>query len=119
MGDVFLGIRYFNDAAIGDGSTYNTFWTVALQYWANSFIWLKGGVGIANLQINDENTPGVTINFDDETGLGIMGAVGFEVLQSYNFALDLQLRASHGFYAGGDLNNLAFMGGFTYTFGCR
>jgi len=114
VGDAWLGLRYFTDAVVGDGSTYNSFWTVALQYWVNHFVWLKGGAGVANLQINDENTPGVSLTFDDESGLGLMGAIGFEVVQSYNFALDLQLRAGHAFYAGGDLNNLAFMVGFNW-----
>jgi hypothetical protein len=114
MGDVSVGYRAFTDPAIGDGSLYNSIWTIALQYWVNDILWLKGGFGFAHLTINDENTPGVSINFDDESGGAVMGAIGVEVLQSYNWALDLQARASHAFYDGGDLNNLAFMVGFNW-----
>ena len=77
-------------------------------------VWLKGGIGFANLKISDENDPNVSIAFDDESGGAVMGAAGVEVVQSYNFALDLQVRAGHGFYSGGDLNNLAFMVGFNW-----
>ena len=52
--------------------------------------------------------------YDDETGGAITGAAGIEVVQSYNWALDLQVRAGHAFYNGGDLNNLAFMVGFNW-----
>lgn len=113
MGDFWLGIRYFSDPALGNGSTYNSISVVALQYWVTPIIWIKGGLGFAHLQINDENT-GAPLTFDDESGGAIMGAAGIEVLQSYNWALDLQVRAGHAFYSGGDLNNLAFMVGFNW-----
>ena len=114
VGDAWLGARYFNDPVIGNGSTYNSIWTIALQYWVHNIIWLKGGLGWANLQINDENTAGVSYNYSDEWGLGITGAAGVEVVQSYNFALDLQLRAGHLFLDGGDLNQVGALIGINW-----
>ena len=114
VGDVWVGARYFTDPVIGNGSTYNSIWTIALQYWVTPIIWIKGGVGFANLTISDENDPNVSIAFDNESGGAVMGAAGVEVVQSYNWALDLQVRAGHAFYDGGDLNNLAFMVGLSW-----
>ena len=114
VGDVFAAARYWDDAVAGQTSAYSSIWTIGLQYWATNIIWLKGGFGWSNLQINDENTPGVSYNFSDEWGLGIMGAAGIEVVQSYNFALDLQLRAGHLFLDGGDLNQVAFLIGINW-----
>jgi hypothetical protein len=52
---------------------------------------------------------------NSESGFAIMGALGVEVVQSYNFALDLQGRFGHGFYSqGGDVNNFAFMVGVNW-----
>ena len=114
VGDGWVGARYFTDPALGNGSTYNSIWTIALQYWVTDIVWLKGGIGFANLTISDENDPNVSIAFDNESGGAVMGAAGIEVVQSYNWALDLQIRAGHAFYDGGDLNNLAFMVGFNW-----
>ena len=45
VGDVFAAVRYWDDAIAGHGSTYSSFWTIALQYWVTNIIWLKGGLG--------------------------------------------------------------------------
>ena len=114
MGDLFIGVRYFDDVVAGYTSAYSSIWSIALQYWAAHNVWLKGGIGWSNLQIADENTPGVSYQFSDEWGVGMMGAIGFEVVQAYNFALDLQLRAGHLFLDGGDLNQFAFLVGINW-----
>ena len=119
MGTAWIGGHYFDDVTVGTGQTYNTFWTVNLQYWVNDIIWINGGIGIARLQIFlDQDLSGFA--FDDETGGAVTGAAGIEVARSYNWALDLQIRGGHAFYAsqdgngGNDLNNLAFMVGLTW-----
>ena len=110
MGDFWLGARGWSDPTIGDGSTIHNIDTLALQYWAADILWIKGGVGFGHMQLSD-----VIGTFGDETGLAVMGAIGLEVLQSYNTTLDLQLRAGHGFYSeGGDVNNFALMIGFNW-----
>jgi hypothetical protein len=113
MGTGWLGARYFNDATYGTGSTYNTFWTLNLQYWLTDIIWINGGIGFARLQIYfDQDLSGFP--YDDETGAALTGGAGIEIVRSYNWALDLQVRAGHAFYDGGDLNNLAFMVGINW-----
>jgi hypothetical protein len=90
-----------------DASTTHSIYTGALQYWVADKIWLKGGIGGANMNISSDYDGFI---YDRANGLGIMGAGGFEVLQMYNFALDLQLRLGHGFYDPyGDVNSWALM----------
>jgi len=109
MGD-FWGTAHHWDDGYGTGTTYHGLYTIAVQYWATEILWLKGGLGFAQLIFgyDGESVP-------DENGPGIMGAIGVEVLQAYNFALDLQFRVGRGFYdTGPDVTNLAFMIGVNW-----
>jgi hypothetical protein len=109
MGDIWFNAHGIPNS---DGTTVHTIYTVAAQYWATDKLWLKGGIGGGNMRITSS-----TANFDytSESGLALMGAVGFEVLQVSSFALDLQFRVGHGFYSqGGDVNNFAFMIGANF-----
>ena len=85
MGDFWGGPPW--DNGYGTGTTYHGLYTLAVQYWATPILWLKGGIGFAQLSTgyDGEAVP-------DENGPGIIGAIGVEVLQAYNFALDLQFR---------------------------
>src|SRR4029077_7766005 len=106
MGDFWLAARGWTDPTFGDGSTIHNIDTAALQYWATDMLWLKGGLGFGRMQLSDVFGG----RMGDETGFAMMGAVGLEIVQSFNFTLDLQARAGHGFYSqGGDVNNFAFM----------
>jgi hypothetical protein len=102
--------------------TINSFFTGAVQYWVNDIIWIKGGLGVAELR---QTLSGYNYYYNygyattaDITGFGLFGAAGVEVLQSYNFALDIQLRLANGFYSqGGDsfsAQNFALMVGFNW-----
>lgn len=71
----------------------------ALQYWVTPQLWIKGGLGVAIL----------TQTFDDgyvlyeesrASGIGAMGAIGYELLSARHFAIDLQLRVGTGSYEG-------------------
>jgi hypothetical protein len=70
----------------------------ALQYWVAPQFWLKGGLGVASLQISGGGGP------DDEldTGGVISGAIGFEVLQAPRFTIDINLRVTSAGYNGID-----------------
>jgi hypothetical protein len=62
---------------------------------------------------------GYSVNVDDETGFAFMLAAGIELVQSYNYALDLQLRYGNVAYGGGnngagDLSMYALMIGFNW-----
>jgi hypothetical protein len=94
MFDAWGTLRPWSDPSGLSHTTSNTFLTGALQYWVTDIVWLKGGLGLAYTRIITE---GVSLS-DDDTGLALWGAAGIEVLQSYNFALDIQFRFGNGFY---------------------
>lgn len=92
------------------GSTlYSIVSTVALQYWVAPQVWLKGGVGLGELQLE---TRGAT--FHSDSGLGFTGAIGLEVLQRKTFALDLQFRYSTADIGGDRINNFSGVLGFNW-----
>jgi hypothetical protein len=101
--------------------TINTFFTGAAQFWVNDIVWIKGGLGVAEIR-EDFNTGyygyGYTYASASSTGFAMFGAAGVEVLQSYNFALDIQVRIGNGFYSdsGGSFSaqNFAAMVGFNW-----
>ena len=69
----------------------------AVQYWPTPLLWIKGGIGSSHLGISYDDgyeADGVELG----NGLGLMGAVGFEVLHSTEFSVDLQLRLASGNY---------------------
>lgn len=98
--------------------TINSFFTGAAQYWVNDIVWIKGGLGVAELRqtVNDYGGYGYTTS--DITGFALFGAAGVEVLQSYNFALDIQLRIGNGFYSDSGVSfsvqNYGVMVGFNW-----
>ena len=96
-----------------NGSTTDTIYSGALQFWAAPMVWFKGGIGLGNTTVsnNDLNT------IQGATALALMGAVGVEILQNGPFALDLQGRVGHTFFSdsdGGPITNYAFMVGFNW-----
>lgn len=123
-GDFWGGIHAFSDTdfGLGDGTTFNGIYTLALQYWLTDIIWIKGGLGLGNVQISVSCDIDTDCNVDDETGFAFMLGAGIEIVQSYNFALDLQLRygnvvykaADNGGQGDGDTNMFAFMVGFNW-----
>lgn len=78
----------FDDTFVTQGAAM-----LAGQYWLLPMLWIKGGIGFANLQVDD----GVFLT-DFGTGGAVMGAVGVELFSARNFALDLQGRIINGSY---------------------
>lgn len=73
----------------------------ALQYWLAPQFWIKGGLGFSFLQVQYDD--GYAYGEEDlGSGLALMGAAGFEILHSTEFAIDLQLRLGSGSYDGID-----------------
>jgi hypothetical protein len=66
---------------------------VAAQFWLIPQLWIKGGLGLASLQVDDAF-------FSEQIGTGgaIMGAIGVELFSARNFALELQGRVIEGSY---------------------
>ncbi len=70
----------------------------ALQYWPHPDVWLKAGIGVA--QLTSVGIGGAGVNAD--TGGGGTLAVGYQVHHKRGFGVDVQLRASHGSFDGND-----------------
>lgn len=73
---------------------------VAAQIWVAPQLWVKGGLGLASLQLSDnagnESQP--------ENGTAVMGAIGYEVFSSRYMAVDIEGRLINGAYEGIDNN---------------
>jgi hypothetical protein len=104
-------VIHFFDNSSGNGSISSDFAALAVQFWPIRFLWLKGGVGLAQLSVQD--AAGFTIN-NSETGFGLLGAGGVELISSPRFALDLQLRLTTAHYSDANTINAALMLGFNW-----
>jgi hypothetical protein len=82
----------------GDSSLDQQLFMLTAQYWLVPKLWIKAGVGVSNLSVSyfdgfeqvDESL---------ESGTALMAAIGYELLQSGRFALDLQLKTGRGLYS--------------------
>ena len=91
------GRTVHSDDLNGDTVLSQTAAMIAGQWWILPMLWVKGGVGIADLQANDQY-----VTYDYGTGVSLMGAVGVEVFSSRWFAIDLQARIIDGMYNSGN-----------------
>ncbi len=67
----------------------------AVQYWLTPQLWIKGGIGAAHLDVNDN----INGTYSPQgNGLGLLGGIGYELLSARNFAIDLQGRLTEGTY---------------------
>ena len=66
----------------------------AAQFWILPQLWIKGGLGFASLQVDDQ-----VFVTDVGTGTAVMGAIGVELLSARNFAFELQGRVIEGLYS--------------------
>ena len=89
-------------AVDADGRTVlvQTMAMAALQYWLTPQLWLKGGLGAAQLSYSFDDGYGETDSAEIDSGGAIMGAVGYEIMSGRKFAIDLQLRVGSGTYEG-------------------
>ena len=69
----------------------------AVQFWVTPQLWLKGGIGFASLDLDNDDYYEET---HIDSGMAVMGAVGFELLSSQRFSVDLQGRLLAGSYDG-------------------
>ncbi|HEU4731818.1 MAG TPA: hypothetical protein VFT22_28180 [Kofleriaceae bacterium] len=84
--------RFDGDTTLTQGAAM-----IAAQFWLMPVLWIKGGLGFANLQVDD-----TFVTQDLGTGGALMGALGVELLSARNFALELQGRIIEGTYNSGD-----------------
>ena len=71
----------------------------AAQYWVTPQLWLKGGIGFASLDLDNDDYYEET---HIDSGMALMGSAGFELLSSQRFSVDLQGRLLAGSYDGID-----------------
>ncbi len=101
MGEVQGNAQTIATDGFDDEVLVQTALMFAAQYWITPQLWIKGGVGFANLQVEDTYFGPVT---RPENGMALMGAVGFELLSARRFSIDLQGRLLNGSYEGIDNN---------------
>jgi hypothetical protein len=73
---------------------------IAAQYWLTPQLWIKGGIGFASLQVDRSYYGDGIIDESSipETGLALLGAIGFELLSARYLSIDLQGRILDGSY---------------------
>ena len=106
MGEVQVNIQTVeHDSNSGDTTQLvHSALMIAGQYWVLPQLWIKGGIGFANLQLERSYYGD---GFIDETsvpenGLALMAAAGFEVFSSRALALDIEGRIINGSFDGID-----------------
>lgn len=79
---------------------------LAGQFWITPQLWIKGGIGFANIQVDTSYYgDGITdATTQPENGGAIMGAVGYEILSAPYFSIDLMGRVINASYKGIDNN---------------
>jgi len=86
------------------GGTMNMLFAGAGQFWALPRLWVKGGAGLARFKAK------TGIFGQKEESIAAFGAfvgVGYELVHTKSFALDLHTRANMDFYSGNRLTNIA------------
>jgi hypothetical protein len=83
-----------NNSVNGDAFLSQGAAMIAGQFWLIPQLWIKGGIGFANLQVDD-----AFFTTDFGNGGALMGAIGVELLSARNFAIDLQGRVIEGLYS--------------------
>jgi hypothetical protein len=82
-----------SDQFNGDTVLWQGALMLAAQYWLLPQLWIKGGLGVANLQVDD-----TYVTYDYGNGAAVMGAIGVELLSARHFAIELQGRLIRGEY---------------------
>ncbi|HEX2688339.1 MAG TPA: hypothetical protein VHN14_17030 [Kofleriaceae bacterium] len=72
--------------------------TVNLRGWVLPRLWLQGGVGVARSKLSFDSGGGLMASATSSTVPAVNAAIGFELLQSSKFGLDVELRAGSGLY---------------------
>ena len=101
MGEAQANLQTLSTDAYGDTTLVQSALMIAGQFWVTPQLWIKGGIGFANVSV-DDTYYGTTDNVDK--GMALMGAVGYELLSARYFSIDLQGRLLNGSYKGIDNN---------------
>lgn len=90
----------------GMASVNQTMLLLAAQYWLTPRLWLKAGIGFASLSVSYFD------GFEDRSdqvgeGGGFMAAVGYELMSSRSFGLDIQLKTGAAGYDTSDAEEVS------------
>lgn len=111
MGEVQANAQTLSaDTGGGSQTLVQSALMIAGQYWLTPQLWIKGGIGFANLRV-DWSAYGdgiVDASSQPENGVAILGAAGYEVLSARNFSIDIQARLINGSYDSINNNITAF-----------
>lgn len=100
MGEIQGNIQTISDDRYDSESLIQSTLMFAAQYWITPQLWLKGGIGVANLRVESY----YYVDELPENGLALLGAVGYEVLSAQRFSIDIQGRLINGSYDGAGVN---------------
>lgn len=101
MGEAQANLQTLSSNIYEDETLVQSALMIAAQYWVTPQLWIKGGIGFANVQVDHSNWDGTAVEPIDN-GLALMGAVGFEVFSARYFSVDIQGRLLNGAYKGID-----------------
>jgi len=104
MGEAQANIQTIASDTFTDTTLVQSALMIAGQYWVTPQLWLKGGLGFANLQLQQSDAFGVFAESKPDNGTAIMGAIGFELYSARRMSVDLQGRLLNGSYKGLDNN---------------
>lgn len=94
-----------SNAANGDTTTLvQSTLMIAAQFWVTPQLWIKGGLGFANLRLERSYYGDGIVDESSipENGMAVMGAVGYELLSARFFSIDLHGTLINGAYKGID-----------------
>jgi hypothetical protein len=93
-----------------DGSTLSSIiGGGALQLWPSDAFWVKGGVGVGQLEVDSGK-----FSLRSESAFAVMAAAGVEIVRGHRFVLDLQGRYGTTFFDDGNVNNFSAHVGFNW-----
>lgn len=101
LGEVQGNIQTISSGLYEDTQLVQSALMVAAQYWVTPQLWVKGGIGFANVQVDHQYWDG-TATEPVDNGMALMGAIGFELFSARYFSVDLQGRVLNGAYKGID-----------------
>lgn len=101
LGEVQANLQTLGSNQYEDTTLVQSALMIAAQYWVTPQLWVKGGIGFANVQVDRANWDGTSTEPIDN-GMALMGAVGFEVFSARYFSVDIQGRLLNGAYKGID-----------------
>jgi hypothetical protein len=92
-----VGNTAYSNAGYGSSSYDQTIYDIGLQWFVTRHLFLRGGAGIGNITESD----GGYYSFG-KVGFAMTGSVGVELLQGYNWSLELAAQGISGFYKGNE-----------------